>query len=106
MMLCPPKLVQIWTNLKLQRNWKNCCNQANTRLSAQFGCRFQFWSPSLVPNCPNWLETLFHQGLDSFAVFRKKNPSPYGRECPYGDNSPRSRDVRVCEAILAKNSEQ
>ena len=95
-MVCrAPKLEQFRPNLKLQQICQNWETPAISTVSAQFRPRFQFWSSSFVPNCPNWRESLLFQGLASLEVFRKKTPSPYGRECPYGGNSPRSRVLCV-----------
>ena len=88
-MVChAPKLEQFRPNLKLKQICQNWKIPAISTVSAQFRARFQFWSSSFVPNCPNWTESLLFQGLASLEVFRKKTPSPYGRECPYGGNSP------------------
>lgn len=89
-MVChAPKLEQFRPNLKLQQICQNWKTPAISTISAQFRSRFQFWSSSFVPNCPNWRESLLFQGLASLEVFRKKTPSPYGRECPlWGQLSP------------------
>lgn len=95
-MVCrAPKLAQFGPNLKLWRICQNCESLGISRGSAQFLAKFQFWSFSFVPNCPNWPQRLIFKGLTSLAVFRKKTPSPYGRECPYGGNSPQSRVLWV-----------
>jgi len=85
------KLAQFGPNLKLWQICQNCEKPVISRVSAQFRAKFQFWSFSFVPNCPNWPQHLVFKGLISLEVFRKKTPSPYGRECPYGGNSPWSR---------------
>ena len=79
-----PKLEQFRSNLKLRPLCQTFRNPINPRVLKQFGGQFQFWSSSFVPNCPNWPKGLQFQGLDSLDVFRKKTPSPYGREGPYG----------------------
>ncbi len=83
-----PKLEQFRPNLKLQQICQNWKTPAISKVSAQFRVRFQFCSSSFVPNYPNWTESLLFQGLASLEVFRKKTPSPYGRECPYGATLP------------------
>ena len=74
MVCCAPKLEQFRPNLKLQQICQNWKKPAISTVSAQFWARFQFWSSSFVPNCPNWRESLLFQGLASLEVFRKKTP--------------------------------
>lgn len=81
------KLAQFGPNLKLWRICQNCESPVISRGSAQFRAKFQFWSFSFVPNCPNWPQCLVFKGLTSLEVFRQKNPLPTGESAPVGQLS-------------------
>ena len=94
-----PKLGQFWPKLEFLPKLESVNKCSKTSLLSQDLAAFPDLVVQIWPKLPKLAKNHCVSITNQFGSVYEKDPSPYGRECPYGGNSPGSMVFRLSHPL-------